>query len=67
VDVLDPTGNIANGVIYTDKPVTTLQVKMLSQSTGGFSATLDGDVIGGFTPTPAPNVKCLRRRRQAFA
>ncbi|MGH8855242.1 MAG: hypothetical protein ACREWI_13305 [Telluria sp.] len=56
VDVLNPPGNNQSGVVWADRPVTTLQVKILSQFTGGFSATLDGNAIGGFTPTPAPNV-----------
>src|SRR5262245_38481844 len=56
VDVLNPPGKNLSGVIDADKPVTELQVKILSQYTGGFSATLDGTPIGGFTPAPAPNV-----------
>jgi hypothetical protein len=56
VDVVNPSGGNQSGVIWADKPVTTLQVKILSQYTGGFSASLDGAPIGGFTPTPAPNV-----------
>jgi hypothetical protein len=57
VDVLNPPGNIQeNGVVWAVKPVTMLQVEILSQYTGGFSATLDGNPIGGFTPAPAPNV-----------
>jgi hypothetical protein len=56
VDVLNPAGSNQSGVIWADKPVTALEVKILSQYTGGFSATLDGAPIGGFTPAPAPNV-----------
>jgi hypothetical protein len=56
VDVLNPSGNNQSGVIWADKPVTALQVKILSQYAGGFSATLDGAPIGGFAPAPAPNV-----------
>lgn len=56
VDVVNPSGINQQGVIWADKPVTTLQVDILSEYTGGFSATLDGAPIGGFQPAPVPNV-----------
>jgi hypothetical protein len=67
VDVLTPSGSNQSGVIWADKPVTTLQVKILSQYTGGFSATLDGAPIGGFTPAPAPNVTVSAPAPPCFA
>jgi hypothetical protein len=66
VDVLNPAGSNQSGVIWADKPVTALEVKILSQYTGGFSATLDGAPIGGFTPAPAPNVTVTAPAPQCF-
>lgn len=53
--IVDPPGSNLSGVIWTDAPVTPLSIELLDGYVSPLNATLDGQPISGFSPTPAKN------------